>query len=467
MNRTQRHSLAADATTAPRAACGQPTTSPWNGKRVTLMGLGRHGGGLGAARYLAERGAAVTISDVADAAQLAESLARLEDVPLAAVKLGLHDPDDFRSADLVVVNPAVRPDHPLLALARESGAALTSETELFLRACPATVIGVTGSNGKSTCCAMLAEVLSAAGRRTWLGGNIGGSLLDDVDLMTTSDWVVLELSSFQLAHLSPGTPMPRYGLVTNCTPNHLDWHGQLAEYVAAKQRLVREQPPQGWTVLDPADRVLAPWRATAAGRLLAPWADQRVPELAVPGRHNRRNAAAVAALAESLGCDVSIVRDTLADFTGLDHRIQFLGEIEGRRFYNDSKSTSPDAARAALAAVPGPIWWLAGGAAKGASFDELAHVAVLTIRGAALYGAARDAVGRSLQQATAACQLHSTPQLADALAWCWRQSQPGDAIVLSPACASHDQFQDFTERGEVFCQLVAQLARGGNSPAAG
>ena len=167
---------------ATRNSRRPPLPVDWNQRRVTVMGLGRHGGGVAIARYLAQRGALVTISDAANCETLNESLGQLSDVPIAACHLGGHDPQDFTRAEFVVVNPAVRFDHPLLQLARTAGATLTSEIEVFLRACPAKIIGVTGSNGKSTTCSMLADILSAAGRRTWLGGNIGRSLLGDLEI---------------------------------------------------------------------------------------------------------------------------------------------------------------------------------------------------------------------------------------------------------------------------------------------
>jgi UDP-N-acetylmuramoylalanine--D-glutamate ligase len=426
----------------------------WTMRRVTVMGLGRHGGGVGAARYLARRGARVTVSDSADPQSLAESIEQLRDVPLAEVKLGGHDPADFRQAEFVVVNPAVRFDHPALQIARNSGAVLTSEIELFLRACPATVIGVTGSNGKSTTCSMLAAILTAAGGRTWIGGNFGGSLLEDIEQMTAQDWVVLELSSFQIAHLSDSAPLPRFALVTNCTPNHLDWHGDFGHYVRSKQRLVVGASPRSVVVVNEHDPQVRSWRSLAPGRMRSAWALERIPSLSVPGAHNRQNAACAAAVAEAAGIGDAVICGALASYEGLDHRLQFVAELDGRRFYNDSKSTTPEATLAALDAIDGPVWLLAGGHPKAATFDELARAVVKRARGAALYGAAREALRKSLQSQAADFDAHATEHLADALDWCWRSSRRGESILLSPACASYDQFRDFAARGEMFCRLV-------------
>jgi UDP-N-acetylmuramoylalanine--D-glutamate ligase len=437
-----------------------PPANEWTNRRVTLMGLGRHGGGLAAARHLASRGARITISDAADHATLCESLARLQDLPIAAVKLGGHDPVDFETAEFVVVNPAVRPDHPCLQLARACGAALTSEIELFLDCCPGNVIGITGSNGKSTTSSMLAQILKSAGRRTRLGGNIGHSLLGELDQMTAEDWIVLELSSFQLAHLNASARLPEVAVVTNCSPNHLDWHGDYQAYISAKRRLVAENSAGSLVVLNVLDPIAASWTGLARGRTLPSWPLEKIPPLPIPGVHNRHNAACAAAAAEAVEVEPATICRALSRFRGLEHRLQLVAEISGRQFYNDSKSTTPPATIAALAALQGPIWLLAGGHPKGANFDELAAMIVRRARGAALFGAARESLRSALQTTDGAFRACSTEQLADALAWCCRQSKPGDSILLSPACASYDQFRDFVERGDAFAQLVRAMGHG-------
>jgi UDP-N-acetylmuramoylalanine--D-glutamate ligase len=426
----------------------------WTGRRVTLMGLGRHGGGLGAARFLAQRGAILTISDSDDASALSAPLAKLSDLPIHTIHLGGHQEADFANAEVVVVNPAVRPDHPCLQIAQNAGAALTSEIEVFLTCCPARVIGVSGSNGKSTTVTMLAEILRAAGRGTWLGGNIGGSLLGDLDRMTNDDWVVLELSSFQLAHLSEHAKLPEFALVTNCTPNHLDWHSSFDDYAAAKRRLVSASQ----VVLNAHDPVVSRWKVHAVPHAVVNWHDDRVPSLKVPGEHNRQNAACAAAVAELAGISEPAIRAALANFHGLEHRIEWVAEARGRQFYNDSKSTSPAATIAAIAAMDRPVWLLAGGVSKGTEFSELAAAAVHGTAGAAFFGTAGNQILQSCEAIRPGYPAARHETLAGSLRWCLEQSAPGDAILLSPACASFDQFQDFADRGRVFRRLVADLA---------
>ncbi len=420
------------------------------GSRVTLMGLGRHGGGLGAARFLAAQGVRLTISDMASANSLDNSLTKLREFPDITLHLDGHDVADFATTDVVVVNPAVRPDHPCLEVARAAGAQITSEIELFLERCPARVIGVSGSNGKSTTVTMLCEILGRAGRRAWLGGNIGGSLLGHLEEMTADDWVVLELSSFQLAHLSGEARLPEIAVLTNCSPNHLDWHEGIANYTAAKRRLLAANT----VILNAHDPVVRSWHlpGNAARQSLMPVDDQ--PPLRVPGEHNRQNAACAAAAARAAGVDELSIRESLAEFRGLEHRIEWIGEVGGRHFYNDSKSTSPAATIAALDAMDRPIWLLLGGVSKGTEFDDLAAHVARRARGVAVFGAAREELARALNRgATLPIAIHES--LAEAYSWCWSHSQSRDAILLSPACASFDQYADFTARGRHFRDLVA------------
>jgi UDP-N-acetylmuramoylalanine--D-glutamate ligase len=487
----------------------------YRGRRATIMGLGHFGGGVAAAKWLARQEAIVTVTDQADAATLADSLPLLADAPIAALRLEGHREEDFRGADLVVVNPAVRPDSPWLAVARQSGARLCTEIELFMDACPARIIAVTGSNGKSTTAAMIASIFKAAGRRTFLGGNIGGSLLAQLPQMGRDDWVVLEISSFQLWHsqcirhtpCADRTPhAPRavtargacllqdaaHGVcrihitvVTGCTPNHLDWHESFADYVAAKQRILAWQTPADAAVLNLLDPEVASWQHLICGRLIAvecirhaPRAESAhgvcriqsdsargacgvqlddLPPLPVPGRHNRINAACAAGAALAAGCDAETIRCGLTAFRGLPQRLEWFAVIEGRRFYNDSTATTPESTIAALESLEMPVWLLAGGKSKGADFGPLAGKIVRRTRGAAFFGAAAKELLARVADTAPGFDAVAVETMEQALQWCWPRSRPGDAIVLSPACASTDQFQNFRRRGEHFAELVGPL----------
>lgn len=428
----------------------------YSGQRITIMGLGRFGGGVAVARWMAERGAVLTVTDSAGADSLVESLAAIESLPLAALHLDGHREDDFRWADIVVVNPAVRPTHPMLEVARESGARLTSEVECFLRACPARVIGVTGSNGKSTTSAMLAAILREAGRRVWLGGNIGHSLLGDLKQMGPDDRVVMELSSAQLHYLSVDTPMPRGAVVTNFSPNHLDWHGDLASYQTAKQRLLTLQSSEGWAVLGVSLNQDPSWRDAVREEPVEPVADGDLPELIVPGRHNRQNAVLAATAAVAEGASMEAIRGALASFRGLPGRLERIAELAGRVVLNDTTSTTPASTAAALEAVDRPVWLLAGGNDKGLDLAVLASAAG-SARGVGLFGVTARRIAQEITIQSPNCAVAVRETLGDALLWCWERSNPGDVILLSPGCASTDQFQSFVQRGAVFKSLIDEL----------
>jgi UDP-N-acetylmuramoylalanine--D-glutamate ligase len=433
--------------------------SGWTGKRVTVMGLGLHGGALGAVRFLARRGARVTVTDAADERSLQPSLDSLSDVNIERYRLGGHDEADFSNADVVVVNPAVRPEHPLIDVARRAGAEITTELGLLLDACPSRVIGVTGTVGKSSTATMIAGIFEAAGQRTWLGGNLGGSLLDRVDEMQSDDVVVLEMSSFQLHWLPASVRWPAMAVVTNCQPNHLDWHGTMAHYAAAKRRLLENLPEHGVAVFDKHGPIVGDWMETTRRKTVSPAPDIELPNLSVEGRHQRSNAALAAAAAAAWGCDLDAISAGLRNFRGLPHRLQFVANVQGRRFINDSKSTTPVAAIAALQNYAPDVWLIAGGRAKAADHSTLAAAIGTHSRGAAFFGESADAMFRCTRERAPSFDADRFTSLREAFDWCWQRSRSGDAILLSPACASFDQYRDFAHRGEHFVELVDELKR--------
>ena len=435
----------------------------YRGRRATIMGLGHFGGGVAAARWLARRGALVTVSDLADEAALADSLTLLDDVPIAAIHLGGHREEDFRGADLVVVSPAVRPTSPWLQVARQSAARLCSELELFMENCPAPIVGITGSNGKSTTAAMIASILRSQGRRTFLGGNIGGSLLEQLPMggKGGGKGVVLEISSFQLWHSTPNAKMPHIAVVTGCSPNHLDWHGSYAEYVSAKQRILTGQTSDDLAVLNRLDCEVAGWSKWVRGRWIGVCESHldNLPKLPVPGEHNRINAALAAAAATAAGCGPQAVRQGLEQFRPLPQRLERFAVVEGRRFYNDSTATTPESTIAALRSLDVPVWLLAGGKSKGLDFDPLAAEIVQRADGAAFFGSVRDELLRRTTAKRPDFPAVAVETIEEALQWCWAHCRQGEAIVLSPACASTDQFLNFQQRGRRFAELVGHLAR--------
>lgn len=453
-------------------------------RRVTVMGLGRFGGGVGAVRFLLERGAKVTVSDALPECQLRESLQQIDVSALAALHCGGHQPDDVLAADMLVVNPAVPRDHPLLRLAEATGVPTTSELNLFWQLRRGPVIGVTGSNGKSTTAGLIHAVLNAAGKTAHLGGNIGGSLLPRVDEIGPDDWTVLEVSSFQLHDLDRLPSSPELAVVTNFSPNHLDWHGCLEEYRRCKQAILRWQPSDGVCVLNADDAEVSMWchhgwcyffgrndqgapgvyrrgdntlllrRKSGEESTVPLWND-----LSIVGEHNLRNAMTAAAVGLALDLSPEDIARGLARFEPLPHRLQFVGEWEGRQFYNDSLATTPESVFAALDAFKQPVVLLAGGSDKGIDLTEFGRRIARQTKAAALIGETAEALSMMIDaEPSRRTTSEEFDDFESAFRWAVLQSAPGDVVLLSPGCASYDWFRNFAERGERFTELVSELA---------
>lgn len=431
------------------------------GKRVTVMGLGRFGGGAAAARYAAKQGARVTVTDLASKESLRTTLDTLADVPLEQIRLGTHAPEDFRTADVVIVNPAVADDSRFLQIARDAGALLTSELELFLSACPCRLIAVTGTNGKSTTAAMTAHLLRASGKTAWLGGNIGGSLLSDLPGMTSDDWAVLEISSFQLDRIERPQPYFSRMALTNFSPNHLDRHGTLEAYAAAKRRLYDLSKEGAVAVVDVEDPALSRWLFPDNNphlKTVFPLPTDRLPPLAVPGAHNRKDAAFAATLAVFCDCAESEVFEAVATFGGLPHRLQPIPSKAARRCIDDSASTTPESTVAALQSLDGPVWLLAGGKDKGMDLDLLLTRIPPNTAGVAFFGSVASGASARLLALSPDFPTTAVETLDDAYAWAISQSRPNDTLLLSPAFASTDQYVNYAARAEAFRRLAGSMS---------
>ena len=448
------------------------------GKRVLVMGLGRFGGGTGVSRFLAEQGAKVTVTDLSGPEKLSESMRQLRDLS-STYHLGGHREEDFLAAntDVVVVNPAVKKDSSYLQMARREGVELTSEMNIFFSLCPATIVGITGSNGKSTVTAMIAAVLEKGAGRTgsrykkvWVGGNIGKeNLLCQVDKIGADDVAVLELSSFQLYDLGAIRLSPQIAVLTNIAPNHLDWHGSMAEYVRAKQNILHYQRAGDFAVLNRQETDFSDWARLTQGEVI--WYPQEQREkiaLQVPGEHNQLNAAAALAVAGLFGVEPTEARQALAEFKGLPHRLELVAEIGGVRYYNDSIATTPESVIAALKAFAQPKVMILGGYDKKVSLESLAQELVNcgTVTHAALIGQVQEALAIQIEicKRTKALErpiCKKAGDLAEAFDWARQQAQPGMVVLLSPACASYDMYNNFQERAEHFRQLVQKLQRAG------
>lgn len=457
------------------------------GKKVVVMGLGVHGGGLGVARYCAEAGADVVVTDLRTADMLADSIAALADVPVTFV-LGEHRMQDFETCDIVVQNPAVPATSPYLLQARAAGAQIEMEMTLFFRLCPAPIIGVTGTKGKTTTATLTAFLLRAWRPDTILAGNMRISALAQLAYITHDTPVVLELSSFVLEGLDGAGLSPALAAITNIHPDHLDRYGTMPAYIAAKAAIARHQRATDTVVLNAADDVLhqlaihMPGHISWTGTQVLPttprpgdvwWQDDMlwhaastgaqsiadVHDVQLPGTHMRANVAMAVALALKAGMPAPLVAPALRQFRGVEHRQEHVAVLGDHTFINDTAATVPDAAMVALACMPKPIVWIAGGADKKVTFAELAACAAAHVHQIVLLaGTATPALQHELVAHGMADRIIGTFDVfADAVATAHAVAPTPATILLSPGCASFGMFRNEFHRGEEFRAIVATL----------
>jgi UDP-N-acetylmuramoylalanine--D-glutamate ligase len=408
-----------------------------------VLGLARSG--EAAALALARRGVRVVGVDRNDGLDVG----RLREAGVEVV-LGAEDPALLDGVDLLVKSPGVPSEAPLAAAARSRGLTVWSEVELGSRLLANAILGVTGTNGKTTTSELLGAIFRAAGRPVSVAGNVGrpltgldGSLADDA-------WIVCELSSFQLEDIE--SFRPEVAVLLNLTPDHLDRHGDFDAYRAAKLRIFENQGPEDVAVV-PRGFGDVP----GSGRRVEFAADDALPaEPQIPGAHNRENAAAASAAARAAGIDDAAIAEGLRTFAGVPHRLELIREVDGVRWVNDSKATNPEAAERALGAYPPGLRVILGGSLKGSSFAGLAGRARESgVARAYLIGEAADEIAEAL--AAEGVRFQHSRDLENAVADARTEAETGDVVLLSPACASYDQFRDFEERGERFRELVEAL----------
>jgi UDP-N-acetylmuramoylalanine--D-glutamate ligase len=431
------------------------------GKRVTVAGLGRFGGQIAAARWLCGQGAIVRVTDREPAEKLADSVRQLKGLPIE-LRLGEQREADFSGADLVVASPAIAPHNPLLLAARRAGVPVVTEIQLFVERCPAKILGVTGTKGKSTTTAMLGRILSRR-FKTWTGGNIGRSLLGDLGQIGPTDLVVLELSSFMLEYLGESHWSPHVAVVTMIGADHLDWHGLAQAYVQAKKNILRFQTADDYAVLNQQDPPTAELAREARGRVIFyGGAEARKFQLLLPGDHNQLNAQGALAAAAILAVDWETAQQALADFSGLPHRLQLVHESAGVRYFNDSIATVPEAAIAALDSFPQKkVIQIIGGSDKGLAITALCAALVERAKAVLCIGSTGPMIAELLERSDSptAAAVYRCGDLATAMTIARRITAPGDIVLLSPGFASYDQFVNFEQRGEEFVRLAAEIQR--------
>jgi UDP-N-acetylmuramoylalanine--D-glutamate ligase len=460
-----------------------PNAFELRGKRVLVVGLARTG--VATAQFCAARGANVTATDARGEIEIGEAIATLRTVGVR-LELGGHRENTFLEHDLIVPSPGVPADAPLLRAARSKGLTIWSEIELADRFLNGRLIGITGSNGKTTTTTLIEHILKNAGFPTILAGNIGTPLISCVEKTNDKTITVVELSSFQLELID--TFRPNISVFLNLTPDHLDRHHTLAAYGAAKARIFENQTESDSAVLnadDPATKPYAPakphvyWfsrkQRVAQGALVrekeiafrhdgAEEVILRLEDIPLAGAHNVENVLAAVAAARLAGADPAAIAKAVRSFAGVEHRLEFVAEIGGVRYYNDSKATNVDATLKALDSFPGRILIILGGKDKGSDYTvlqkPLREKAILAL----LIGAAAEKIEKQIAGSVA---LENAGTLERAVEVASHAARPGDIVLLAPACASFDQFQNYEHRGRVFKDLVHQLERQAASTTSG
>ena len=445
-------------------------------KRVTVVGLGRSG--VAAGKLLIREGAQVTLTDTKTEQELGPYLNQLAGTQVR-LRLGGHDPKDFVQTDLIVLSPGVPTQLEPIRAAKDKGIPVMGELELAFSRLQAPVLAITGTNGKSTTTALLGEMYKNQGRRVFVGGNLGTPLCEAALSPIAWEVVVVEVSSFQLETVSRFRP--RVAALLNITPDHLDRYHDLQEYQEAKLRIFQNQTPVDHAVLnwdDPiTEKLIRSGQITAQvhcfGRVRPPLegimisgeymvhrdrkAERplcKIQEIRMMGTHNLENAMAASLMALVSGCESSVIAETLRTFPGLEHRLEFVREVRGVRYFNDSKGTNVGAVLMSLESFHEPIILIAGGMDKGSDFSPLRDPVRRKVRQVILIGKARAKIRKSLDGCV---PLEECDTLDEAVRLADRLGRRGDVVLLSPACASFDMFKNFEERGRAFKEAVACL----------
>jgi len=446
------------------------------GKKTLVAGFRRTG--VAVAKFLAAAGAAVTVTDSAGPGEFARERAELDGLEINFV-LGGHDIGDFTGADLVVVSPGVPLSIEPIRRAREAGVEIVGELELAARFLRLPLIAITGTNGKSTVTEMTAKMLIDSGKRTFIGGNIGNPLINLVNRQDEFDIAVVEVSSFQLE--ATDAFHPGVGVLLNISPDHLDRYPDLESYIGAKALLWKNMGPGDWAVLNASDEaVMNSARDCNCGKLLfdlnaEPESENRawfrdgkimvkiergvheipVSNMKISGRHNLENALVSAAAALLSGADVGGVAKTVESFPGLSHRTQFVTEINGVKYFDDSKGTNVGAVIKAIQSFDERLVLIAGGLDKGGDFRAMREVVSEKVKAVVLVGEAGGKIEAALGDLV---RCERARDMRDAVEKASMLAEEGDVVLLSPGCASFDMFRDYAHRGDAFQEAVKELA---------
>jgi UDP-N-acetylmuramoylalanine--D-glutamate ligase len=442
-------------------------------KRVLVVGLGKSG--VASALFLKERGARVTVSDTKSGDELRDEIPALLDQGIT-VETGGHGERTFHGQDLIVVSPGVPVDAPPLVQARALGETVIGEIELASRFLPGPIVAITGSNGKTTTTALVGEILTAGGRPTLVGGNIGTPAISLAERATPESVIVLEVSSFQLETIEKFHP--KIAVVLNVTPDHLDRHRTFEAYAGAKARILENQTDNDFAVLNADDPTCVAMAARTRAHVFwfsrrkevqrGAWAhegrilfrDDRgqreimlTSEIPLKGAHNLENVLAAVCAGSLMGCAPDRIRQAVREFKAVEHRLEYVATIRGVDYYNDSKATNIDATIKALEAFPGNIHLILGGKDKGSDYTVLNDLLRKRVKRVYTIGAAAAKIESQIKNV----EVVHAETLEHALHKANAAAEPGDVVLLAPACASFDQFKNYEQRGKAFKEIVRGL----------
>jgi UDP-N-acetylmuramoylalanine--D-glutamate ligase len=445
-----------------------------NGKRALVVGLGKSG--VASALFMKAHGARVTVSDTKSGDELRNEIPVLLDHGIT-VETGGHGDRTFRGQDLIVVSPGVPVDAPPLVQARSLGETVIGEIELAAQFLPGPIVAITGSNGKTTTTTLMGEIMTAAGVPTLVGGNIGTPAISLAERAKPETVVVLEISSFQLETIQ--TFRPKIAVVLNVTPDHLDRHRTFEIYTDAKARIFENQQGGDFAVLNADDPTCVAMGARTRAQVFWFSRQKEVPqgawvrdsnivfrdsngqreilqvsEIPLKGAHNLENVLAAVCSGVLMGCAPEKVRQAVHDFKAVEHRLEFVATVAGVDYYNDSKATNVDATIKALESFPANIHLILGGKDKGSDYTVLNDLIRQRVKGVYTIGAAAAKIESQVKGA----EIVHAETLENAIRKVHATAQPGDVVLLAPACASFDQFKNYEHRGKVFKDIVAALA---------
>src|SRR5712672_1515093 len=451
----------------------------FDNKRVLVVGLGKSG--VASALFLKTRGARVTVSDTKTGDELHNEIPVLLDHGIT-VETGGHGERTFRGQDLIVVSPGVPVDAPQLVQARNLGEPVIGEIELAAKFLAGPIVAITGANGKTTTTSLAGEIIAAGKFSTVVGGNIGTPAISLVDQAGLATWTVLEVSSFQLETIVEFRP--QIAVILNITPDHLDRHKTFANYVGAKARIFENQQPDDFTVLNVDDPTTAELASRSRAQLF--WFSRKrevekgtfvrganilfrdgenereimpVAEIPLKGAHNLENVLAAISIGELVGCQPAQIRDAVRNVKAVEHRLEFVAQVAGVDYYNDSKATNVDATMKALQSFPANIHLILGGKDKGSDYTLLNNLLRERVKSVYSIGAAAEKIQSHIKGTT---QIVSSGTIETAVKEASAAAQPGDVVLLAPACASFDQFQSYEHRGRVFKAFVQELQQRAN-----